>query len=228
MFAATVAAVSDVEISGRAALVLVAVTVWGLRLSAHITWRNWGHGEDPRYAAMRARRPATFAWRSLVTVFVLQAALSALVGTALLAAIATPNAPALWWLDGLALAVWVVGFVFETVGDAQLARFGADPANRTRVLDSGLWRYTRHPNYFGDATVWAGFGLFAVAAGAWWGLLGAALMGVLIVRVSGVALTDRTMAQSSRRVGYEDYVRRTNAFFPGPVRTTPSSCDSGQ
>lgn len=204
--------------SPRALLVLVLVTVWGLRLSLFITWRNWGHGEDARYAAMRARRPETFTRRSLVTVFVLQALLAWLVSVPLLAATAIDGGP-LALLDGVAVLLWAIGFVFEAGGDAQLARFLADPANRGRVMDRGLWRYTRHPNYFGDTVVWWSFLVLALAVGAWWGAFGTVLMSVLIVKVSGVALTDRRMGRSgSTREGYDEYVRRTNAFIPGPRR----------
>jgi steroid 5-alpha reductase family enzyme len=203
----------------RTVLALVLVTVWGARLSLFITWRNWGHGEDARYAAMRARRPDTFPRRSLVSVFLLQALLAWLISVPLLGVIVSGEGR-LGWLDLLAVGVWVVGFVFEAGGDAQLARFLADPANRGRVMDRGLWRYTRHPNYFGDVVVWWSFLLLTVAAGAWWGVFGTLLMTFLIVKVSGVALTDRRMARSgSTREGYDEYVRRTNVFFPGPRRS---------
>jgi steroid 5-alpha reductase family enzyme len=125
----------------------------------------------------------------------------------------------LGWIDGVAVVGWVVGFVFEAGGDAQLARFLADPANRGRVMDEGLWRYTRHPNYFGDTAVWWSFLVLALAAGAWWGVFGTLLMTFLIVKVSGVALTERRMGKAgSTRAGYDEYVRRTNAFIPGPRR----------
>jgi steroid 5-alpha reductase family enzyme len=204
--------------TSRALLALVLVTVWGVRLSLFITWRNWGHGEDARYAAMRSRRPDTFTRRSLVSVFVLQAVLAWLVSVPLLAAVAIDGG-SLGPLDAVVVVVWTVGFVFEAGGDAQLARFLADPANRGRVMDRGLWRYTRHPNYFGDTVVWWSFLGLALAVGAWWGALGTILMTVLIVKVSGVALTDRRMGRpGSTRAGYDEYVRRTNAFIPGPRR----------
>ncbi len=200
----------------RPTLALVLVTVWGLRLTAFITWRNWGHGEDPRYAAMRARRPGTFAARSLVTVFLLQAVLAWLISAPLLAAVAVAGGDR-GVLDAVAVALWMVGFVFEAGGDWQLSRFLADPANRGKVMDRGLWRYTRHPNYFGDTVVWWSFLGLALAVGAWWGVAGTLLMTFLIVRVSGVALTERRMGRDgSRREGHDEYVRRTNAFFPGP------------
>ena len=201
----------------RTSVVVTLTAIWGLRLSGFITWRNWGHGEDKRYAAMRQRRPRTFPWRSLVTVFWLQALLAAVIALPLLAATSLGAQRQLGILDAIAIAVWIVGFVFEALGDAQLSRFLADPANRGKVMDQGLWRYTRHPNYFGDATVWWAYGLFAVAAGGWWAIAGSVLMSVLIVKVSGVALTDQQMA-GSKREGFDEYVRRTNAFFPGPVK----------
>jgi steroid 5-alpha reductase family enzyme len=204
--------------TGRALLTLVLVSVWGLRLSVFITWRNWGHGEDARYAAMRARRPATFTRRSLVSVFLLQAVLAWLISVPLLGAIVVGDG-GLGWIDATAVVVWLVGFVFEAGGDAQLARFLADPSNRGRVMDRGLWRYTRHPNYFGDTAVWWSFLLLGLAAGAWWGVAGTLLMTFLIVKVSGVALTERRMGKpGSTREGHDEYVRRTNTFIPGPRR----------
>ncbi|MBW3657578.1 MAG: DUF1295 domain-containing protein [Actinobacteria bacterium] len=202
----------------RETMAVALVTVWGLRLAGYITWRNWDHGEDPRYAEMRERHPETFAVRSLFTVFWAQGTIAWIVALPLLAVAtdADPSAPT--GLDVLAGAVWLVGFVFEAGGDWQLSRFLADPANRGTVLDRGLWRWTRHPNYFGDATVWWGLGLLGLATGAWWSLAGPAVMTLLIVKVSGVTLTDRNMTEGSRREGHEEYVRRTNAFFPGPRR----------
>jgi steroid 5-alpha reductase family enzyme len=202
----------------RVWLTLALVTVWGVRLSVFITWRNWGHGEDARYAAMRAKRPGTFTSRSLVTVFLLQAVLAWLISVPLLAA-TTLEGGALGLLDAIAVAVWAVGFVFEAGGDAQLSRFLADPANRGKVMDRGLWAYTRHPNYFGDTVVWWSYLLLALAVDAWWGAFGTVMMTLLIVKVSGVALTDRRMGRPGKaREGYEEYVRRTNAFIPGPRR----------
>ena len=119
-------------------------------------------------------------------------------------------------LDGVAIALFAVGLFFEAVGDWQLTRFKADPANRGRVLDHGLWRYTRHPNYFGDATLWWGLYLFAVAAGGAWTIFAPALMTFLLLRVSGVTLLERSMRAT--KPAYADYVRRTSAFFPRPPK----------
>ena len=125
--------------------------------------------------------------------------------------------PACHWLTYLGALLWTVGLVFEAGGDWQLTRFKANPANKGTVLDSGLWRYTRHPNYFGDFCVWWGFYLIALGAGAWWSLPAPLLMSVLLMRVSGVTLLEKDIGE--RRPGYEDYIRRTNAFFPGPRRS---------
>ncbi len=199
----------------RTWLIVALVAVWGLRLSIYLTWRNWGEGEDKRYQSMRRRASGSFALKSLVTVFGLQGLLAWLISLPLLAAATAGSPSGLTWLDGLGVAVWLLGFVFEAGGDWQLSRFLADPANRGRVMDRGLWRYTRHPNYFGDTTLWWGYFLIALATGAWWAAFGSALMTFFIVKISGVAMTERSMTKSSRE-GHEEYVRRTNAFFPGP------------
>ena len=201
----------------RTWLMVALVSIWGLRLSVYLTWRNWGEGEDKRYQAMRRRASGSFALKSLVTVFGLQAVLAWLISLPLLAAATATEPAGLTWLDGLAVALWLVGFVFEAGGDWQLSRFLADPANRGKVMDRGLWRTTRHPNYFGDTVLWWGYFLLALATGAWWAALGPALMTLFIVKVSGVALTERQMTRSSRE-GHDEYVRRTNAFFPGPPK----------
>jgi len=112
---------------------------------------------------------------------------------------------------GVGTAIWAIGFFFEAAGDLQLARFKANPANAGRLLTAGVWRYTRHPNYFGDAAQWWGFYLFAVAAGGWWTVYSPLIMTLLLMRVSGVALLERSM---KTRPGYEDYMKTTSAFFP--------------
>jgi steroid 5-alpha reductase family enzyme len=202
----------------RTVLVLVLVTLWSLRLALYLGKRTFGHEEDRRYQAIRRRNDPGFAWKSVYLVFGFQAVLAWLISLPLLGAIGSDTAPpALGWLDYLGAALWLVGWTFETVGDWQLSRFKADPANAGRVMDRGLWRYTRHPNYFGDFCIWWGFFLIALAAGAWWSVVGPAIMSVLLLRVSGVALLERDIGQ--RRPGYAEYVRRTNAFFPAPPRT---------
>ena len=199
----------------RGLLVAVLVTIWGLRLGLHIAVRSRGWGEDPRYAAMRRVHGPRFRWRSMFTVFWLQGLILWVVALPLYAA---QGGGSLWWLDALALACVLAGFTFETVGDRQLQRFRADPANRGRVLDRGLWRYTRHPNYFGDALLWWGIFLFAAATPAGWGtVVSPLLMTFLLLRVSGVPLLERGLAET--RPGYAEYVRRTSAFVPWWPRT---------
>ena len=196
----------------RGWLVIGLVSVWSLRLAAYITWRNRGHGEDFRYQKIRANNEPGFAFKSLYIVFGLQAGLAWVISLPLLAAINSTGP--LGWLDLAGAALWLVGMVFEAGGDWQLARFKADPANRGRVLDTGLWRYTRHPNYFGDFCVWWGLFLVALAGGGWWSVAGPLLMSFMLLKVSGVALLEKDIGE--RRPAYRDYVRRTNAFFPGP------------
>jgi len=200
----------------RSLLISAMVALWGLRLGAHLLLRNAGHGEDPRYVAMRRRWGARFWWVSFFTVFALQGAILWFVSLPIQVVQAAPGGPLGGW-DAVGVAVWLVGLVFESVGDLQLARFKADPGNASSVMDRGLWRYTRHPNYFGDFCVW--WGLFIVALSAPLGpytLASPALMAFLLLRVSGVPLLERGM--SERRPGYADYIRRTSAFFPRPPR----------
>ena len=197
-------------------LVLAMVSIWGVRLAAYIGWRNRGHGEDFRYAEMRRSHGPAFAWKSLYIVFGFQALLMLVISAPLQAALADSRGgiePLQW----LGVGLWLIGFLFETVGDWQLTRFKSDPANRGKVLDRGLWRYTRHPNYFGDAVVWWGLYIASVAIGApWWTVFGPALMTFLVMRVSGVTLLERTLEKT--KPAYADYVERTSAFFPLPPR----------
>jgi len=203
----------------RATLLLVLLALWALRLAGHITWRNRGHGEDRRYQAIRRNNEPGFAWKSLYIVFGLQAVLAWVISLPLLAA-ANSTRP-LGLLDAVGAALWLLGFVFEAGGDLQLARFKADPANAGRVMDRGFWRYTRHPNYFGDFCVWWGFYALALSAGGWWSIAGPLLMSALLMKVSGVTLLEKDIGE--RRPAYADYIRRTPAFFPGRRRGDPSA-----
>ncbi len=200
---------------GRRLLLLVLVAVWGLRLSGYLIIRNAGKGEDFRYAAMREKRGRSFWIISLVSVFMLQGVLMWIVSLPVQLA-AVPDR-ALGWLAVTGTVIWGVGVAFESIGDWQLARFKANPDSRGKVLDTGLWRYTRHPNYFGDFLVW--WGIFLVAAesgpGAW-GIAGPLLMTLLLVKVSGAGLLEKDIA--TRRPGYAQYVRRTSGFIPRPPR----------
>lgn len=198
----------------RSALVLALLALWALRLAGHLTLRNWGKDEDRRYQAMRANHSPGFAWRSLVIVFALQALLAWLISLPLAAAVFS-TAP-LNGLDALGVALVLFGIAYESLADLQLRRFQDNPANRRRVLDSGLWRYSRHPNYFGEACVWWGFWLIALAGGGWWSLPAPLLMTFLLLKVSGVVLLEKDITE--RRPGYRDYVARTSAFIPWPPR----------
>jgi steroid 5-alpha reductase family enzyme len=198
----------------RTPWVLALVGIWALRLSGYLTWRNWGTPEDRRYQVIRRHNEPHFARKSLYLIFGLQGSLAWIISLPLLAALVAPRPMNV--LDWVGVALWAVGFGFEAVGDWQLARFKNDSANRGRVMDRGLWRYTRHPNYFGDCCIWWGFYLMALAAGGWWSFPGPLLMSFLLLRVSGVALLEKDIGE--RRPAYRDYIRRTNAFFPGPPK----------
>ena len=200
---------------GRRILIACVVAIWGARLSIHLLVRNAGKEEDFRYAAMRAKRGHRFWLTSLVTVFLLQGLLVWVVSLPVQLS-AIPDRP-LGWLAIIGAIVWVLGVVFEAIGDAQLTRFKANPASRGQVLDTGLWRYTRHPNYFGDFLVWWGIFLIAAESGAGaWGFAGPLLMTLLLVKVSGAGLLEKDIAV--RRPGYADYVRRTSGFIPRPPK----------
>ena len=201
-------------VDGPAMMALVLVALWALRLAGYLAWRNWNAEEDRRYQDIRRRNQPNFALKSLVFVFALQAALAWIISAPLYVALAGGAAFGAPALAGAALVL--VGIGFETLGDAQLARFKADPANRGRVMDRGLWRYTRHPNYFGEFCVWWGFWALALPAGAWT-VFAPLLMTFLLLRVSGVKLLEKDIAE--RRPGYREYAQRTNAFFPGPPRS---------
>jgi steroid 5-alpha reductase family enzyme len=205
-------------LDARQWLLTAMTTVWGLRLGLYLAWRNHGKGEDFRYRAMRKRWGPRFWLISLGTVFGLQGVLMWIVSLPVQLGQADTT-PDLGVLAALGVAVWLLGLFFEVVGDAQLARFKADPANAGTVMDRGLWRYTRHPNYFGDACVWWGIALVAAETGTGaWGLIGAVVMTVLLRRVSGVTLLEKSLVK--RRAGYTEYVERTSAFVPRPPKRT--------
>jgi steroid 5-alpha reductase family enzyme len=203
----------------RKALITGMTAAWGLRLSIYLFLRNAGAGEDFRYKRMRAHYGPRFGLISLFTVFALQGALMFVVSLPVqVAQAAGPDH--LTWLDGAGALVWLAGLLFESIGDWQLARFKADAANAGKVMDRGLWAWTRHPNYFGDSLVW--WGIFVVAASEpthLWAIVGPIVMTTLLVRVSGVALLEKTIVR--RRPGYEEYIARTSSFIPRPPRRTP-------
>jgi steroid 5-alpha reductase family enzyme len=196
----------------RKLLLVALVTTWGLRLSLYILRRNWGKGEDYRYRRWREQAGDKWWWQSYFKVFLLQGLLLWIISAPLLAAQISSTPARLTVLDYLSLAVWGIGFFFEAVGDWQLSRFKANPANKGKLLTGGVWRYTRHPNYFGDAAQWWGYYLIALAAGGGWTVFSPLLMTFLLVRVSGVRLLERALKES--KPGYKEYAERTSAFVP--------------
>jgi steroid 5-alpha reductase family enzyme len=201
---------------GRRWLVFGMTVLWGLRLGAYLTSRKLGDAdEDKRYAAMRERKGDAFIPWSLWSIFGTQGLLVLIVSLPISVAAGRPDGLTAAIIPGI--VVWAVGLGFETIGDEQLRRFKAHLANKGKVMDRGLWRYTRHPNYFGDFCVWWGIWLVcAPASGTWWTFLGPLVMTILLTRVSGKALLERDMAK--RRPEYADYIERTSGFFPRPPK----------
>lgn len=200
----------------RTILVLVLVTLWAVRLCAYLTWRNWNPHEDHRYAAMRKNNAPHFWLTSIYIVFGLQAVLAWIISMPLFGAIessVTPELLGLNYWDLLGALLFLYGFTWEAIADWQLAKFKGNPKNKGKVLDTGVWHFSRHPNYFGECCVWWGFYLIAVGGGAWWTVLSPLLMTLLLLKVSGVALLEKDIAE--RRPAYASYIKRTNAFIPG-------------
>ncbi|HSO20230.1 MAG TPA: DUF1295 domain-containing protein, partial [Desulfosarcina sp.] len=196
---------------------LILTAVWGLRLGAHLTWRNWGKTEDHRYGQWRRASGSSFWIVSLFKVFWLQALFLWVISLVLQKAQLAAEPARLTGLDFLGKLVWAAGFVFEAVGDWQLARFKADPANRGRVMDRGLWAWTRHPNYFGEFLIWWGFFLIALPTPhGWWTVIGPAIVTLVLLKMTGVPLTEAALKK--RRPGYAAYMRRTSPFFPRPPK----------
>jgi steroid 5-alpha reductase family enzyme len=195
----------------RKLLVSTLVTIWGLRLSIHILLRNWGKPEDFRYQKWRIEAGSRWWWQSLFQVFMLQGVLLWVISVPLLAAQYRALPGHLTIFDFLGVTLWLVGFYFEAVGDLQLSLFKAKPENKGKILDSGVWHYTRHPNYFGDSAQWWGYFLIATSSGGWWTIISPILMTLFLLRVSGVALLEKTL---ETRPGYKEYIDRTSAFIP--------------
>jgi steroid 5-alpha reductase family enzyme len=196
----------------RGLLVLSMTVIWGLRLTLHLAIRNTGAGEDFRYAAWREESGPSFWWKSFFKVFLLQAVVLWIVSSPLLLAWHDSGRPGLTLLDVIGIGLWVFGFVFESVADLQLTLFKRDPANTGKIMSSGLWSLSRHPNYFGEAVLWWGIGLVAVSAGGWLAVIGPALITFSLIRVSGVTMLDSGLIE--RRPGYAEYMRTTPAFLP--------------
>ena len=198
--------------SGTAGILVgILVSVWGLRLAWHIHARNRGKAEDYRYMAWRLEWGKWFYARSYLQVYLLQGALLFLIALPVLI-INRVAGGTLGFLGGIGVGVWLFGFIFESVGDAELARFAKDPRNRGKILQSGLWRYTRHPNYFGEVVQWWGIGLVALGvARSWVGMIGPLTITILILKISGIPMLERKMAENP---DFADYKRRTSVFVP--------------
>jgi len=208
----TYALTQGAGIEARRLAVFAAVTLWGLRLWLHLGLRHAEEGEDRRYAKMRVRWGKTFALSSLTKVFGLQGVLMVLIASPVLAVMAAPGLPVCSAWDIVGGLMCALGFAIEAIADRQLVDFRRRADRGDAVLDSGLWRYSRHPNYFGESLFWWGLGLVAVAEGAAWALVSPVLLTWLLLRVSGVALMETTIPE--RRPAYADYVARTSAFIP--------------
>jgi steroid 5-alpha reductase family enzyme len=198
---------------GRGLLLLVMVTLWGLRLALYLSLRNWGKGEDPRYQSWRDAAGGGFWWKSLFKVFLLQALFLWVISLGVQVGQIQPQPERLTGLDVAGFMIWLLGVSFESVGDWQLYRFKSGPGNRGKVMDRGLWAYTRHPNYFGETLVWWGIFLVALSVpGGLWTAVSPLVLTAVLVKMTGIPLTESSIQE--RRPQYAEYRRRTSAFFP--------------
>ena len=200
----------------RTALVSGLLCLWAIRLSVYLTYRNWGQPEDRRYQAIRTRNQPHYALKSLAYVFTVQAVLAWIISLPIQPVIASPSP--ITWLDYLGIVIFICGFLIETIADTHMALFKLKrgPSSH-RVLDQGLWRYSRHPNYFGETMLWWGFYLIALSAGAaWWIIISPLLMNVLLLKVSGVPMLEIDLAESNP--DYKKYIQSTSPFIPRPPK----------
>lgn len=204
------------ELTERNILLLSLVTIWSLRLSFFLVMRNWGEDEDRRYREIRANNEPYFNLKSLYIIFGLQALLAWIISIPLLSSLSSTAEIGL--IEIIATVIWVAGFAFESTADQQLYRFKSNTENRGKVLDRGLWAYSRHPNYFGEFLIWWSYFLFAVSAGGWWTVFSPLLMTLLLLKVSGVSLMEKGITE--RRSQYREYIESTNAFFPAKRRNS--------
>lgn len=198
---------------GRKLLLAGLTTIWGVRLTLYLTWRNHGKGEDPRYAKWRRAGGDIFWLTSLFKVFLLQAIFLWVIALAVQAGQTRPAPAQLTVTDVIGALIWGVGFVFEAVGDAQLAKFKSKPENQGKVMDCGLWRYSRHPNYFGECLIWWGLFIIVMAdSQLWWTVVSPMIVTVVLLKMTGIPLTEKLMVE--KRPGYQHYIDHTPAFFP--------------
>ncbi|WP_045211344.1 DUF1295 domain-containing protein [Desulfonatronovibrio magnus] len=197
----------------RSLLAACLISIWGIRLCIHVSARNWGQPEDRRYQALRDYRGKNFWWVSLFTVFLLQAVLLWLVSLGVQLAQLSPVPDKLTIFDIMGALIWMTGFIIQVVGDTQLQMFKNNPDNKGRVMDQGLWGYSRHPNYFGESLMWWGLYLLVLQTPyALWAIISPLIITFLLLKVSGVAMTEQNISQ--RRPEYNDYQQRVSAFIP--------------
>lgn len=201
------------ELHPRKIVILSLVSIWGLRLAIYLALRNSGKGEDFRYQEFRRNYgPKRYWWFSFFQTFLLQGVLIMIISLPLLGINSSTTSGDLEVLDYIGIAVWLIGFTFEAGGDYQLARFKSDVENKGKVLNTGFWKYTRHPNYFGDSAVWWAYAIFSIAAGSYWQIIGSIVMTILIIKISGVNMLEKTLKNTKPQ--YRDYIQKTNSFFP--------------
>ncbi|MCW8900066.1 MAG: DUF1295 domain-containing protein [Gammaproteobacteria bacterium] len=196
----------------------ILVVLWALRLATHLTWRNWGEPEDRRYQDIRKKYSPNFGVKSLFIIFVFQAILAAVISLPIVSVLGIKSEPVnLGIIEYAAILIWLAGFTYESVADWQLAKFKSDNSNQNKVMNTGLWRNSRHPNYFGEFLIWWGFYLYAFSSGPWWIIVSPLLISWLLLKFSGVVMLEETIVK--RRPDYQEYIDKTNAFFPGRVRS---------
>ena len=201
------------ELNARKIVILTLVCIWGFRLAIYLAIRNIGKGEDFRYQEFRQNYgPKRYWWFSYFQTFLLQGILIMIISLPLLGINYNNINGNLEILDYLGIIIWIIGFTFETVGDFQLSNFKRDPKNKGKILHTGLWKYTRHPNYFGDSAVWWAYGIFSIAAGSYWQAIGAVIMTLLILKISGVSLLEKTLKETKPQ--YKEYIQKTSSFIP--------------
>lgn len=201
------------DFSPKRLLLLTLVSIWGLRLTVYLSIRNIGKGEDFRYQEFRRTYGAErYWWFSYFQTFLLQGSLMMLVSLPLLGANFDKDMNELNWLDYFGVLIWIIGFAFEAGGDIQLALFKRNPDNKGKVLNTGFWKYTRHPNYFGDFMVWWSFAFLSIASGNYWHIIGSVVMTILLLKISGVSLLEKTLKETKPE--YQEYIRKTSSFFP--------------
>jgi len=211
-------------VTERNILLIALVSIWAIRLSGFLTIRNWGKEEDRRYQVIRANNEPNFSIKSLYIIFGLQASLAWIISLPLLLALTADTEFGV--IELVACAIWFIGFLFESIADYQLYSFKSNAENKDKVLDTGLWAYSRHPNYFGEFLIWWAFYLFALSSGAWWTIFAPLLMTILLLKVSGVSLMEKGITE--RRADYRRYIESTNAFFPGKPHRKDVYLEGGQ